>query len=59
MGVRLRNTHYSLNGTLYKVEIYDSDWAGAVSTFDDEGFKITWDDESDNFNEPLKPSSCR
>lgn len=59
MGVRLSNTHYSLSGVLYKVEVYDSDFSGTVSEFKDEGFTITWDNESDNFNEPLKPSSCR
>lgn len=58
MGVRIRNEHHSLSGVQYRVEVVDSDWAGAISTFDDDGFQISWDDESDNFLEPIKASSC-
>lgn len=58
MGVRISNTYYSLSGELYKVEIYDSDFAGSVTNYGCTPAVITWDDESDNFLEPIKSSSC-
>ena len=59
MAVRLRNEFYTNNGTQYRVELHDADYGGAVVTsFRDDGFEISWDNESDNFLETIKSSSC-
>jgi hypothetical protein len=60
MAIRLSQEHWStVDDVKYKVEVHDNAWAGAVSSFDDNFFEITWDNEDDDFLAPIKASSCR
>lgn len=60
MAIRLSQEHWStVDDVKYKVEVHDNAWAGAVSSFNDNFFEITWDNEDDDFLTPIKASTCR
>lgn len=60
MAIRLSQEHWStVDDVKYKVEVHDNAWLGTVSSFDDNFFEITWDNEDDDFLTPIKASSCR
>ena len=59
--VRIRCDFYSdIENVKYRVDIWDSDYAGSViTTIRDKGFILSYDSESDTILEPIKPSSVK
>lgn len=58
--VRIRNEYYTSESIRYRVDIWDSDYSGSIITsFEDDGFELSYDGESDTLCEPLKPSSVK
>lgn len=59
MGLRLYSEFKSLNGAEYRIEIYDTDWSIASSSFNvsGDGFKLKYQGDTDNIVSPIIGSS--
>lgn len=54
MAVRLTGSFYDINGTQFRVDVYDNDWSSGSTTIDIKYCRISYDSESnDDTNSPL------